>query len=78
MKFYDNSNRMILSIFLLINFLIAYADNKLNSNNFENDNNNLYSSLKQTENSFLSLEEKIYKDMSEDMQFNNFFVNIIY
>ncbi len=73
MKFYDNSNKIKLSIFVLISYLLSYTSNKLKTT-FEMNVSNNFSFLEKTQNSFLSLEEKNNKEMSEDMQFNDFMV----
>lgn len=72
MKFYDNSGKMNISLFLITCLLLANF-NKVSAYKLDNDINDKSSLNGYNQKSFLSLEET-KKEMSEDMQYQNFFV----
>ena len=72
MKFHDNSSKMNISIFVIMSLLIAYYNCDIIPKS-NNNHNNKSSFLELTTDNFLSSEES-KKEMSEDMQFQNFFV----
>jgi len=72
MKFYDNSGKMNISIFLIICSMLANY-NSIFAYELDNNINEKSSFLDFNERSFLTLQES-KKEMSEDMQYQNFFV----
>lgn len=72
MKFYDNSRKMNISLFVIITFVLANY-NPIISSGMHNDFNKDMNPKEFSASSFLSLEET-NKELSEDMQYQNLFV----
>lgn len=73
MKFEDNKKKLYISIFVIVSFMLANYHCFLASNLGKSISYNDNLLPQYSKNSFLSIEET-NKEMSEDMQYENFFV----